>query len=86
MERVKGIEPSSQPWEGHILPLNHTRLRFGSPACTNRDKFYQTAARLATALPAQTGVSSLPMASRRLLAISFSRSGEVIFPSSTSLT
>ena len=26
MERVKGIEPSSQPWEGHILPLNHTRL------------------------------------------------------------
>ena len=27
MERVKGIEPSSQPWEGHILPLNHTRRR-----------------------------------------------------------
>ena len=27
MERVKGIEPSSQPWEGHILPLNHTRFR-----------------------------------------------------------
>jgi hypothetical protein len=27
LERVKGIEPSSQPWEGHILPLNHTRLR-----------------------------------------------------------
>jgi len=27
MERVKGIEPSSQPWEGHILPLNHTRWR-----------------------------------------------------------
>ena len=29
---MKGIEPSSQPWEGHILPLNHTRLcaaRFG---------------------------------------------------------
>jgi hypothetical protein len=26
MERVKGIEPSSQPWEGHILPLNHTRV------------------------------------------------------------
>jgi hypothetical protein len=26
LERVKGIEPSSQPWEGHILPLNHTRL------------------------------------------------------------
>ena len=25
VERVKGIEPSSRPWEGHILPLNHTR-------------------------------------------------------------
>ena len=24
-ERMKGIEPSSQPWEGRILPLNHTR-------------------------------------------------------------
>ena len=27
MERVKGIEPSSRPWEGHILPLNHTRTK-----------------------------------------------------------
>ena len=27
MERVKGIEPSSQAWEAHILPLNHTRNR-----------------------------------------------------------
>ena len=26
MERVKGIEPSSQAWEAHILPLNHTRI------------------------------------------------------------
>jgi len=26
MERVKGIEPSSQAWEAHILPLNHTRV------------------------------------------------------------
>ncbi len=25
LERVKGIEPSSQAWEAHILPLNHTR-------------------------------------------------------------
>lgn len=24
-ERVKGIEPSSQPWEGRILPLYYTR-------------------------------------------------------------
>ena len=25
LERVAGIEPASQPWEGRILPLNHTR-------------------------------------------------------------
>ena len=25
LERAKGIEPSSQPWEGRVLPLNHTR-------------------------------------------------------------
>jgi hypothetical protein len=27
LERVKGIEPSSQAWEARILPLNHTRCR-----------------------------------------------------------
>ncbi len=26
VERVAGIEPVSYPWEGHILPLNYTRL------------------------------------------------------------
>src|SRR6266542_2122439 len=26
MERVKGIEPSFQAWEAHVLPLNHTRV------------------------------------------------------------
>ena len=26
MERVKGIEPSSQAWEARILPLDHTRV------------------------------------------------------------
>ena len=25
MERVTGIEPVTHPWEGRILPLNHTR-------------------------------------------------------------
>ena len=25
MERVTGIGPVSQPWEGRVLPLNHTR-------------------------------------------------------------
>ena len=43
LERVKGIEPSSQPWEGHILPLNHTRLLFDTLVHTDNDKFYQTA-------------------------------------------
>ncbi len=26
MERVAGIEPASQPWEGRILPLKYTRV------------------------------------------------------------
>ena len=26
LERVEGIEPSTQPWQGHELPLHHTRL------------------------------------------------------------
>jgi hypothetical protein len=26
MERVEGIEPSSRPWEGRILPMNYTRM------------------------------------------------------------
>jgi hypothetical protein len=34
MERVKGIEPSSQAWEARILPLNHTRLRSDSVGAT----------------------------------------------------
>lgn len=24
--RVAGVEPASQPWEGHILPLYYTRI------------------------------------------------------------
>ena len=36
MERVKGIEPSSQPWEGHILPLNHTRAQEDKKSCITR--------------------------------------------------
>ena len=31
VERVKGIEPSSQAWEAHILPLNHTRTGLTLP-------------------------------------------------------
>ncbi len=26
LERVTGIEPVSYPWEGYVLPLNHTRM------------------------------------------------------------
>ena len=40
---MKGIEPSSQPWEGHILPLNHTRI-------SNAENFYQRSTRKATSL------------------------------------
>ena len=25
MVRIAGIEPASQPWEGHVLPLNDIR-------------------------------------------------------------
>lgn len=28
LERVGGIEPPTKPWEGLVLPLNHTRRRF----------------------------------------------------------
>ena len=44
VERVKGIEPSSQAWEARILPLNHTRLRFASArqARVENARFYQT--------------------------------------------
>jgi hypothetical protein len=41
MERVKGIEPSSQAWEARILPLNHTRLSLAM--------YYQSFCQVATA-------------------------------------
>ena len=25
LERVAGVEPATQPWEGYIIPLNYTR-------------------------------------------------------------
>src|ERR1700761_6185433 len=56
LERVKGIEPSSQPWEGHILPLNHTRAHIdGCPTASacGTDYCYQTSPRLATGLHPQ---------------------------------
>ena len=37
VERVTGIEPVSQPWEGRVLPLNHTRV--ASIMYGNRGKF-----------------------------------------------
>ena len=27
LERVEGIEPSHQPWQGRRLPLHHTRFK-----------------------------------------------------------
>lgn len=26
LERVMGVEPTYQPWEGRILPMNYTRI------------------------------------------------------------
>ncbi|SPF19969.1 hypothetical protein PSCFBP3800_04514 [Pseudomonas syringae group genomosp. 3] len=34
MERVEGIEPSSEAWEATVLPLNYTR--FGINQCVPR--------------------------------------------------
>ena len=80
LERVKGIEPSSQPWEGHILPLNHTRL------CTELC-FYQTCRRLATALrDRQEATTKRLIAERSFSVMSFCRSNDVIFPPSSSRT
>ena len=28
LERVMGVEPTCQPWEGRILPMNYTRIRW----------------------------------------------------------
>ena len=54
MERVKGIEPSFQAWEAHVLPLNHTRVcgdRRLTPAVGCEPVYcYQTGRRLATCL------------------------------------
>ena len=57
VERVKGIEPSSQAWEARILPLNHTRLRCASArqARTDADNVYQTDRWLATGLRKRMG-------------------------------
>ena len=33
MERVNGVAPSSQPWQGRVLLLNHTR-KIGVPSRT----------------------------------------------------
>ena len=38
MERVKGIEPSSQAWEARILPLNHTRAPMAVTSITNENR------------------------------------------------
>ena len=32
MEQVKGVEPSSQPWESRVLPINYT--------CASRIRYY----------------------------------------------
>ena len=98
LERVKGIEPSSQAWEARILPLNHTRLRgeaasarqarldtLSGLACTGTDNVYQTGGRLATGLHGnQIAASSRLIASRSRFSINVCRSGETtLLPSSS---
>ena len=34
LERVKGIEPSQSAWKADVLPLNYTRIRYGSEFTT----------------------------------------------------
>ena len=82
LERVKGIEPSSQAWEARILPLNHTRFRCASArqARTGTDNVYQTGKRLATGLQnrlqnRQDSMTSCLMASRNRSSIKSWRSG-----------
>ena len=37
MERVRGIEPPPQPWQGRILPLYYTRNNGGPDGDRTRD-------------------------------------------------
>ena len=34
MERVMGVEPTSEAWEAPVLPMNYTRERGKSSTCT----------------------------------------------------
>jgi site-specific DNA recombinase len=80
LERVKGIEPSSQPWEGHILPLNHTR-RLKLIVSIKPSAGWQLVCERAHCF-----ASNCLMASRSLSPINFWRSGETIFPPPSSRT
>src|SRR5579884_4091514 len=48
LERVTGIEPVSSPWQGDILPLNHTRIF----------KFMVPRVRIELTTPASSGLRS----------------------------
>ena len=74
MERVKGIEPSSQAWEARILPLDHTR---------NDDSVKPQGLDVK---PGQGLVITLPMASCKLFSIRMRRAGDSILPPSDSRT
>ena len=47
LERVEGIEPSHRPWQGHRLPLHHTRINWW----TRQDSNLPHSACKADALP-----------------------------------
>ena len=79
MERVKGIEPSFQAWEAHVLPLNHTRI-------IDWLVFNKLRPNWQLVCTTNQTNSILPIASRSFSSINFRLVGELIFPSSTALT
>ena len=65
MERVKGIEPSSQAWEAHVLPLNHTRIEgigFLPDVCPlrNREECFPALGRFFTTIPLELALLASP--------------------------
>ena len=56
LERVNGVAPSSRPWHGRILLLNHTR--FGEPSVN-------------TGVPSRTPTSNLTLRTRLRCVLSY---------------
>ena len=46
VERVTGVEPVTQPWEGRVLPLNYTRKK--TAASTGKPVYLDSAVAIKT--------------------------------------